>query len=54
MLDPWIIHEILRREREAEHGVERPRVDLPLEPHVSPSLPTMPIHEERGVTVIDI
>lgn len=62
MLDPWIIEEILRREREERHREnERPRVEYPLE---SPRYqegerePAKPASQDeggnRGVTVIDI
>ncbi|MBP6628027.1 MAG: hypothetical protein KA297_01275 [Kofleriaceae bacterium] len=63
MLDPWIIEEILKREKERRDG-ERPRADLPLEgpprykdsgeyPVPSPSPP--PSEEgERGVIIMEI
>ena len=58
MLDPWIIEEIIRRERE-EQQKQQQRIELPL--HQPPRYPdneqvTTPAPEDkdRGVTVIDI
>lgn len=57
MLDPWIIEEILRREREKQRD-ESPRIELPLDnpssrEHMTP--PVKPAEEsDRGVIVIDI
>ena len=61
MLDPWIIEEIIRREREEQQRQER-RIELPLqspnryhdnEPH-APAAPAPEDDKDRGVTVIDI
>jgi hypothetical protein len=59
MLDPWIIEEIIRREREEQQKQER-RIEVPLQSppryHDSDAQVTTPPAEEkdRGVTVIDI
>jgi hypothetical protein len=59
MLDPWIIEEIIRREREERRNEDR-RIELPLQNptqyHDSEPQPPRPPTEERdrGVTVIDI
>lgn len=59
MLDPWIIEEIIRREKEEEERrrIER-RIELPLQnprPHDSGEIKIIPPSEsDRGVTVIDI
>ena len=58
MLDPWIIAEIIRREREEERRQER-RIELPLQnPRHHDDRPTVqpPPSEDkdRGVTTIDI
>lgn len=57
MLDPWIIEEILRREREQKKD-ESARIELPLD---NPSSrehmpqPVKPAEEnDRGVVVIDM
>lgn len=51
MLDPWIIEEIRRRERQDDNReqpvVELPLEDLPLEPEASPT------EDDRGVFIID-
>jgi hypothetical protein len=52
MLDPWVIEEILRRERE-ENRYEELRIELPLMPPPSVER-TAPAEEPRGVIVIDI
>lgn len=51
MLDPWIIEEILRRERQRE---ERPQVQIELDD--TPPRPPIarPEEPQRGVTIIDI
>jgi len=58
MLDPWIIEEIIRREREEQdRRREERRIELPLQtPRTQPEpVPTTPTGEhDRGVTVIDI
>lgn len=60
MLDPWIIEEIVRREREEKSRQEERRIDRPLDNppryHDSePKPPPVPNHEgERGVITIDI
>jgi hypothetical protein len=60
MLDPWIIEEIIRREREEQSRKdEQRRIELPLNPpryHDSePARPAPPPEDkDRGVTVIDI
>lgn len=63
MLDPWIIEEIIRREREEQRRREQEerRIELPLQrPHddSSPGIkvptPTPDHDHDRGVTVIDI
>lgn len=62
MLDPWIIEEIFRREREGEErrrDGQRERVEIPAEsPRYRESEPTPPVpgerESERGVTIIDI
>lgn len=57
MLDPWIIEEILRREREQRRD-ESARIELPIDApssreHMPP--PAKPAEEsERGVVVIDM
>lgn len=60
MLDPWIIEEIIRREREEEERRrEERRIELPLvdpsgpRPH-EPAPAKSPGDQDRGVTVIDI
>ena len=56
MLDPWIIEEIIRREREEKHD-ER-RIELPLNPPTysdrDPVKPAPAEDKDRGVVVIDI
>lgn len=65
MLDPWIIEEIIRREREDQlRREEERRIELPL--HQPPryhesdaQIPVPPVDDrdrdrDRGVTVIDI
>jgi hypothetical protein len=61
MLDPWIIEEIIRREREEQRRQEEQRrIELPLQNppryHDSDSqVPTPPSEDkDRGVTIIDI
>ncbi|MCA9676506.1 MAG: hypothetical protein H6709_14115 [Kofleriaceae bacterium] len=60
MLDPWIIEEIVRRERDDQRRRdEERRIELPLENppryHDSDPQPPVPKDEgERGVIVIDI
>ncbi len=58
MLDPWIIEEIVRRERE-ERLRNEVRIDLPLDnpAHYHDSNPQPPVAKdegERGVVTIDI
>lgn len=57
MLDPWIIEEIIRREREEERRQER-RIELPLQNPRHQDTPQVqtPATEDkdRGVTTIDI
>jgi hypothetical protein len=59
MLDPWIIEEIIRREREEQERRQQQRIELPLQrpdhDSIVPSSKPAP-HEDkdRGVTVIDI
>jgi len=57
MLDPWIIEEILKKEREQRDG-ERDRAQIPVpRPHRDehPSVtPPKSDEGERGVVVIDI
>lgn len=58
MLDPWIIEEIIRREREEERRREN-RIELPLQNprhhDDSPQVKTPPTEDkDRGVTTIDI
>jgi hypothetical protein len=56
MLDPWIIEEIIRREREEQRRQEERRIELPLQkPAHEPQAP-VPSSEDkdRGVTTIDI
>jgi hypothetical protein len=57
MLDPWIIEEIIRREREEQRRHEERRIELPLQnPARHDSDPQIPVppSEDRGVTIIDI
>jgi hypothetical protein len=59
MLDPWIIEEIVRREREEKSRHEERRIDIPLDNppryHDSEPKPPVPKDEgERGVVTIDI
>ena len=60
MLDPWIIEEIIRREREERRQHEERRIDLPLhnptQYHDGEAQPPRPPPEDkdRGVVVIDI
>ncbi len=58
MLDPWIIEEIIRREREEQRRREE-RIELPLQnPRHHESEPQAPLppseDKDRGVTIIDI
>lgn len=58
MLDPWIIEEIIRREREEERRQER-RIELPLQNprhrDDGPQVQNPPAEDkDRGVTTIDI
>jgi hypothetical protein len=56
MLDPWIIEEIIRREREEQERRQERRIELPLQkPAHEPQVQT-PASEDkdRGVTTIDI
>ena len=57
MLDPWIIEEIIRRERE-ERGRDDRRIELPLNPPAyhdnEPVKPAPADDKDRGVVVIDI
>ncbi len=56
MLDPWIIEDILRRERERREGEGRP--SLPAPPPSEPSSREDLVPTERppgrGVTIIDL
>lgn len=58
MLNPWIIEEILRREREQRER-DHARIELPLEApnhqdrHDQPAA-TPPAETERGVLILDI
>ena len=59
MLDPWIIEEIIRREREEQRRQDERRIELPLQQpprydsdSTAPSPP--PEDKDRGVTGIDI
>lgn len=54
MLDPWIIEEIRRREREEQEG-ERLPLELPLyrEPAMDPEA-SPPADADRGVVIIDL
>ena len=60
MLDPWIIEEIIRREREEERRRQEQRIELPLQnpPRYHDSDAQMPApapeDKDRGVVVIDI
>jgi hypothetical protein len=61
MLDPWIIEEIIRREREEQRRQdEQRRIELPLQnpPRYHDSDAQLPVpapeDKDRGVTVIDI
>jgi hypothetical protein len=59
MLDPWIIEEIFRREREGEERRNGERVEIPAEsPRYRESESTPPVADEseseRGVVIIDI
>jgi len=57
MLDPWIIEEIIRREREEERRRDERRIELPLQnprTQPEPAAPIPPADSDRGVTVIDI
>jgi hypothetical protein len=59
MLDPWIIEEILKKEREQRRESELGRIELPIERH-RPDLGDRPAvtppreESERGVMIIDI
>jgi hypothetical protein len=57
MLDPWIIEEIIRREREEKQRDDR-RIELPLNPPTyrdnDPVQPAPAEDKDRGVVVIDI
>ncbi len=54
MLDPWIIEEIIRREREEKR--EERRIEMPLIPQRDrePISPAPAEDKDRGVVVIDI
>ena len=56
MLDPWIIEEILKKEREQRRESELVRIELPIErPRDDYPVVTPPREEnERGVMIIDI
>lgn len=60
MLDPWIIEEIIRREREEQRRIEQERrIELPLQnpPRYHDSDQPKPAPSEdhnRGVTTFDI
>ena len=58
MLDPWIIEEIIRREREEAERRQERRIELPLQNprhHDAPQVQTPPSEDkDRGVTTIDI
>lgn len=55
MLDPWIIEEIIKKEREEEQG-ERPTLEIPLE-QPDEDGDSNQVHEdeevERGVVIVD-
>ncbi len=67
MLDPWIIEEIRRREREErQHRDERPVLEIPLDRPTFPDRPSFPSdtprepgegggqkNPDRGVVIID-
>jgi len=58
MLDPWIIEEIIRREREEqERQRQQPRIEVPMQrPDRDPVPSSAPSEQDKdcGVTVIDI
>jgi len=57
MLDPWVIEEILKREKERriQEGMERPQLEAPMR---KPEWEQAPIPDDlpsdRGVTVIQL
>ena len=55
MLDPWIIEEIIRREREEKSRHEQLRIELPLQKPAHEQTPSSSSEDkDRGVTTIDI